>query len=57
MGEADAVGSSRRIRGMRDILAHGYFGTSLPIVWATATTRMDELEAAVGKLLGRPSGS
>jgi uncharacterized protein with HEPN domain len=47
----------RNIRGMRDILAHGYFGTSLPIVWATATTRMNQLEAAVYKLLGRSSGS
>jgi uncharacterized protein with HEPN domain len=47
----------RNIRGMRDILAHGYYGTSLQIVWATATTRMDEREAAVGKLLARPSGS
>jgi uncharacterized protein with HEPN domain len=47
----------RNIRGMRDILAHGYFGTSLEIVWATATTRMDQLEVAVLKILGRPSGS
>ncbi|HET8541621.1 MAG TPA: DUF86 domain-containing protein [Anaeromyxobacter sp.] len=47
----------RNIRGMRDMLAHGYFGTSLEIVWATATTRMDELESAVRKLLGSPSGS
>jgi len=42
----------RNIRGMRDVLAHGYFGTSLEIVWVTATTRMDELRAAVEKLLG-----
>jgi uncharacterized protein with HEPN domain len=47
----------RNVRGMRDILAHGYFGASLEIVWATATTRMDDIEAAVRKLLGRPSGS
>lgn len=47
----------RNIRGMRDMLAHGYFGTSLEIVWATATTRMDELETAVRRLLGGPSGS
>jgi len=44
----------RNIRGMRDILAHGYFGTSLEIVWATATTRMDEIEAAIRKLLSPP---
>lgn len=46
----------RNVRGMRDILTHEYFGASLQIVWATATTRMDALEAAVRKLLARPSG-
>lgn len=45
------------VRGMRDILAHGYFSASQEIVWVTATTRMDALEAGVRKLLGRPSGS
>jgi len=44
--------ASRNIRRMRDVLAHGYFGISLEIVWVTATTRMDELRAAVEKLLG-----
>lgn len=29
---------------------------SLPIVWATATTRIGELEDAVSKLLGRAAG-
>jgi uncharacterized protein with HEPN domain len=47
----------RNVRGMRDILMYEYFGASLQIVWATATSRMDPLEAAVRKLLGRPSGS
>ncbi len=41
----------RNVRGMRDVLAHGYFGVSLEIIWATATTRIDLLEAAVRKLL------
>jgi uncharacterized protein with HEPN domain len=41
----------RNIRGMRDILAHGYFGVSVEIVWVTATTRIDELEAGVRRLL------
>jgi uncharacterized protein with HEPN domain len=45
------------VRGMRDILAHGYFGASLEIVWVTATTRIDSLEAGIRKLLGKPSGS
>ncbi|HXJ81929.1 MAG TPA: DUF86 domain-containing protein [Candidatus Methylomirabilis sp.] len=44
----------RNIRGMRDVLAHGYFGMSLPIVWATATTRIDEVEAAITKILSHP---
>jgi len=47
----------QNIRGMRDIIAHGYFQTSLEIVWATATTRIDELDSAVRKLVGGPSGS
>lgn len=41
----------RNVRGMRDVLAHAYFGASLEIVWATATSRMDTLEAAVRKML------
>ncbi|MFL5302822.1 MAG: DUF86 domain-containing protein, partial [Anaeromyxobacteraceae bacterium] len=36
----------RNVRGMRDILAHGYFGVSVDILWATATTKIDEIEAA-----------
>lgn len=46
----------RNVRGMRDVLAHGYFGASNEIVWATATTRLDEIEAAARKLLASPSG-
>jgi uncharacterized protein with HEPN domain len=44
--------SWRNVRGMRDVLAHGYFGVSVEIIWATATTRVAPLEAAVRKLLG-----
>jgi uncharacterized protein with HEPN domain len=32
---------------MRDVLAHGYFGLSLKVVWDTATTQIEQLEAAV----------
>ena len=46
----------RNVRGVRDILAHGYFNASAEIVWATAATLMDPLEAGVRKLLGQPSG-
>ena len=28
----------RLVCGMRDVLAHGYFGLSLKVVWDTATT-------------------
>lgn len=41
----------RNVRGMRDILAHAYFGVSVDILWATATTRIDEIETAVRKLI------
>jgi uncharacterized protein with HEPN domain len=37
---------------MRDVLAHGYFGLSLKVVWDTATTQIDELEKAVRGMLG-----
>ena len=42
---------------MRDVIVHGYFHVSLEIVWATATQRIDELESAMRKILGSPSGS
>jgi uncharacterized protein with HEPN domain len=41
----------RKIRGMRDILAHGYFGLDTKVVWSTATTKLDALERAVRGLL------
>ncbi|MFO0582447.1 MAG: DUF86 domain-containing protein [Anaeromyxobacter sp.] len=42
----------RNVRGMRDVLAHGYFSASSEIIWATATTRLDAIEAAARRLLG-----
>ncbi len=41
----------RKIRGMRDVLAHGYFGLELKVVWSTAITKLDALEKAVRRLL------
>jgi uncharacterized protein with HEPN domain len=42
----------RKIRGMRDVLAHGYFDLDAKVVWSTATTKLDELKRAVRGLLG-----
>jgi uncharacterized protein with HEPN domain len=41
----------RKIRGMRDVLAHGYFGLETKVVWSTATTKLDVLEKVVRGLL------
>ena len=41
----------RKIRGMRDVLAHAYFGLDTRLVWSTASTKLDELESAVRRLL------
>ena len=41
----------RKVRGMRDVLAHGYFGLDTKVVWNTATTKLDALENAVRGLL------
>jgi len=41
----------RKIRGMRDVVAHGYFGLDTKVVWSTATTKLDAREAAVRALL------
>ncbi|HEX7500627.1 MAG TPA: DUF86 domain-containing protein [Polyangia bacterium] len=41
----------RKIRGMRNVLAHGYFDLEAKVVWDTATTKLDALEAAVRGLL------
>lgn len=39
------------MRGMRDVIAHGYFGLDMKVVWSTATTKLDQFEAAVRRLL------
>ena len=47
----------RLVTDMRNLLAHGYFSVSPLVVWDTATTQIEPLEAAVGRILGRLSGS
>jgi uncharacterized protein with HEPN domain len=42
----------RKIRGMRNVLAHADLGLDTKVVWSTATTKLDELEAAVWKFRG-----
>src|SRR6266478_7386060 len=36
----------RKFRGMRDVVAPGYFGLDSKLVWNTATTKIDEIERA-----------
>jgi uncharacterized protein with HEPN domain len=42
----------RLVCGMRDVVAHAYFGVSAKLVWDTATSQIDPLEQAVRALLG-----
>jgi uncharacterized protein with HEPN domain len=46
----------RKIRGMRDVLAHAYFGLDVRITWDVATTKLEALESVVRRLLGDSSG-
>jgi uncharacterized protein with HEPN domain len=42
------------IARMRDLLAHRYFDASHAIVQGTVDNDLDDLDAAVGRLLGEP---
>jgi len=37
--------------GIRNILAHGYFGISLPIIWDVLQNKLDDLSDACSRLL------
>jgi uncharacterized protein with HEPN domain len=41
----------KNIAGMRDILAHAYFGIDHSIVWDIVRTKLPELKAAVSEML------
>jgi uncharacterized protein with HEPN domain len=41
----------RKVVGIRNILAHGYFGISLPIIWDVVQNKLDDLSDVCLRLL------
>ncbi|MBA2244790.1 MAG: DUF86 domain-containing protein [Gemmatimonadetes bacterium] len=45
----------RRIAGLRDVIAHGYFALSTAILWDIVRNRVPELREAVERMLQDPA--
>ncbi len=43
----------KAMTGMRDILAHDYFGVNLNTIWMTAREKIPLLEASLKQMLGK----
>jgi uncharacterized protein with HEPN domain len=41
----------RKVIGIRNILAHGYFGISLPTIWDVVQNKLDDLSDACARLV------
>jgi uncharacterized protein with HEPN domain len=44
-----------KMRALRNVVAHAYFGLNLPIIWETIVRRLPELRAAIESL--KPSSN
>lgn len=45
----------RVMAGMRDKLAHDYFGVNLDVVWSAVTENLPKVESEIRRLLSKPS--
>ena len=43
----------KKIMGLRDILAHAYFGVNLEVVWDVVKNRLPELKTSVSRMMAR----